>query len=163
MDAPLYLSVSAVIVVALPPTSFPSLHMCSRHPSMRLTELPRLMRPDGLVVCRYGLLDATPPHACERLSMEQRPPPSSAPDCDCSWRIRRPVACRSGGGLPSLLRGPVARRFGWAGAGRRGQSKGKRQKPGLETAPQACLAACSPRHLSFPSFPPLLGNPCLHL
>ena len=95
--------------------------------------------------------------------MEQRPPPSSAHVCCYSRRDLRLVARRSGGGVPSLLRGTVARRFGWAGADRCGQSKGKRQKPGLEKAPQKCLAACSPRHLSFPSFPPLLGNPCLHL
>ena len=80
MDAPLYLSVSAVIVVALPPTDFPSLlHLCSRHPSMRLTELPQLMRPGGLVACRYGLLDATPPHACERLEHGAAPPPFLSP------------------------------------------------------------------------------------
>ena len=96
-------------------------------------------------------------------SMEQRPPPSSAPDCDCSWRIRRPVACRCGGGVSSLFRGTVARRFGSAGAGRRTQSKGKRQKTGLEKACQACVAACTPRHLSLPSFPSLLANPCLPL
>ena len=32
--------------------------------------------------------------------------------------------------MPSLLRGTVARRFGWAGADRCGQSKGKRRKQG---------------------------------
>ena len=92
--------------------------------------------------------------------MEQRP--SSAPDCDCSWRIRRPVACRCGGGVPSLLRGTVARRFGWAGADRCGQSKGKRRKQGqirlLKGVSRRALHAITrppaslrdPRALAFP-------------
>eukprot|EP01049_Picozoa_sp_SAG25_P019537 SAG25_NODE_6199_length_579_cov_14.702083_1_plen_123_part_10 len=94
--------------------------------------------------------------------MEQRPSPSSAPDCDCSWRVLRPVACLCGGGVPSLLRGTVARRFGWAGADRCGQSKGKRRKQGqirqlkgvlrralhAITRPPASLR--DPRALAFP-------------
>ena len=78
MDAPL--SLLAVIVVALPPTGFPSLlHLCSRQPSMRLTELPQLIRPDGLVACRYGQLDATRPHACKRLHHGAASPPFLSP------------------------------------------------------------------------------------
>ena len=95
-------------------------------------------------------------------SIEQRPPPSPAPDCDCSWRVLRPVACLCGGGVPSLLHGTVARRFGWAGADRCGQSKGKRRKQGqirllkgvlrralhAITRPPASLR--DPRALAFP-------------
>ena len=68
MDASLSLMCDTVIVVALPPTGFPSLpywHACPA--TMRLAEPPQLTRLDGLVVCRYGHPDATPPPPCERL------------------------------------------------------------------------------------------------
>eukprot|EP01047_Picozoa_sp_COSAG01_P064951 COSAG01_NODE_8682_length_2697_cov_23.461124_5_plen_89_part_00 len=72
-----------MIVVALPPTGFPSL------PHLRACALPtrfagplQLTRPDGLVVCRYGLLDDTPPPPCERpeslCSLLGFPPPQDA-------------------------------------------------------------------------------------
>jgi hypothetical protein len=94
--------------------------------------------------------------------MEQRPPPSSAHVCCYSRRDMQLVARRSGGGVPSLLRGTVARRFGWAGADRCGQSTGKRRKQGqirllkgvlrralhAITRPPASLR--DPRALAFP-------------
>ena len=118
-------------MVAFPPTgflSFPHLRACP--PPMRVAGSPQLTRPDDLVVCRYGHPDDTPPPPCERLEHGAASPRPQHHDCCCSWRIRRPVACRCGGGVSSLLRGTVARRFGWAGADRCGQSKGKRRKQG---------------------------------
>jgi hypothetical protein len=59
---------------------------------MRLAEPPQLTRPDGLVVCRYGLLDDTPPPPCERLSMEQRPPLPQPLDC-CLQLVYSAASC----------------------------------------------------------------------
>eukprot|EP01047_Picozoa_sp_COSAG01_P100024 COSAG01_NODE_29941_length_626_cov_1.514231_1_plen_175_part_00 len=139
-------------MVALPPTGFPSLpHLRACAPPTRFAGPPQLTRPDGLVVCGYGLLTIRPPLLANASSMEQRPPPSSAPDCCRSQRVRRPVARRCGGGVPSLLHTTVARRFRWAGAGRRAPSARKRPKRGGRTSAQGRVAACTPRHLSFPA------------
>jgi hypothetical protein len=36
-------------------------------------------------------------------------------------------------------------------------------KTGVRKGSKGCVAACTPRHLSLPSFPSLLANPCFHL
>ena len=56
--------------------------------------------------------------------------------------------------MSSLLRGTVARRFGWAGADRCGQSKGKRRKQGqirlLKGVSRRALHAITPSPASLP-------------
>jgi hypothetical protein len=69
-----------VIVVALPPTGFPSFpHLRACPPPMRVAGSPQLTRPGGLVARRYGVLHDTRPHACERLHHRAAPPPLPQP------------------------------------------------------------------------------------
>ena len=130
MDAPLSLNVLDGDRGRPPPNRFPLFAVFARLPSdMRLAEPPQLTRPDGLVVCRHGFLDGTPPPSMRtpRAWSSALPQPH---DCCRSRRVRRPVPHRFGRGVPSMLRATVARRFGWAGAGRCGQRSRKRQKRG---------------------------------
>jgi hypothetical protein len=71
---------AAAIVVAFPPTGFPSFpHLRACPPPMRVAGSPQLTRPGGLVARRYGVLHDTRPHACERLHHRAAPPPFLSP------------------------------------------------------------------------------------
>eukprot|EP01047_Picozoa_sp_COSAG01_P057434 COSAG01_NODE_6638_length_3567_cov_62.489908_3_plen_65_part_00 len=63
-------------MVAFSPTAFPSFpHLRACPPPMRVAGPPQLTRPDGLVACRYGYLDETPPLSCKRFSSGAASPP----------------------------------------------------------------------------------------